>query len=244
MGFPPHLICYIVHISLSKSSKPLKSLSFHSMASSSQYKRMKKVARRSRAPTLEGWISDYEEQTNFVNLWRTRKIIPHKYISTRFFRREGFSFQNWLNNQGLNTFVELTGEWYPDLVRVFYSNLKISDGTLCSRVKGIDIKLTEEVWESIAGFRAGGEKTHLGIEGLHKFSVYQDCLRDPNQARDCSFYKTGGMKRDDRLCAYVISWILLPRGSNHAQLTTEDIFIIYALKSNIQTDCCYLRKHD
>lgn len=34
---------------------------------------------------------------------------------------------------------------YLELVRVFYSNLKISDGTLCSRVKGVDIKLTEEI---------------------------------------------------------------------------------------------------
>lgn len=42
------------------------------------------------------------------------------------------------------------------------------------------------------------------------------------------------MKREDRLCAFVIPWILLPRGSNHAQLTTEDICLIHALKENIQ----------
>lgn len=55
---------------------------------------------------------------------------------------------------------------------MFYSNLKISDGTLCSKVKGIDIKLTEEVWTNIGGFRFGGEKCHMGIEGFHKFRVY------------------------------------------------------------------------
>ncbi|BAT74736.1 hypothetical protein VIGAN_01247800 [Vigna angularis var. angularis] len=43
------------------------------------------------------------------------------------------------------------------------------------------------------------------------------------------------MKRDDHLCTFVIAWILLLRGSNHAQLTTVDICIIHALKKNIQT---------
>ncbi|KOM40961.1 hypothetical protein LR48_Vigan04g115900 [Vigna angularis] len=106
--------------------------------------------------------------------------------------------------------------WYPELVRVFYSNLKISDGTLCSRVKGVDIKLTDDVWTTIVGFR--GEKSHLGIDGLQKFSVYQDCLRNSNEPRDYSHYRTSGMKKDDCLCAFIITWILLPRGINHAQV--------------------------
>ncbi|KOM55922.1 hypothetical protein LR48_Vigan10g181400 [Vigna angularis] len=97
-------------------------------------------------------------------------------------------------------------------------------------------KANQGGWTSIAGFHQGGEKAHLGIEGLHKFSMYQDCLRDPNQPCDYSLYRTGGMKKDDNLYAFVIAWILFPSGSNHAQLTIEDICIIHALKENIQTD--------
>lgn len=41
---------------------------------------------------------------------------------------------------------------------------------------------------------------------------------------------------DDRLCAFVIAWILLLRGRNNAQLTIEDIYIIHVLKENIQID--------
>ncbi|KOM49589.1 hypothetical protein LR48_Vigan08g041600, partial [Vigna angularis] len=44
------------------------------------------------------------------------------------------------------------------------------------------------------------------------------------------------IKRDNRLCAFVIAWIFLPRGSNHAQLTTKDICLIHVQKQNIQTD--------
>ncbi|KOM56121.1 hypothetical protein LR48_Vigan10g201300 [Vigna angularis] len=36
------------------------------MASSSQPKRIKSVARKARAPTLDGWISDYDAQNNLI----------------------------------------------------------------------------------------------------------------------------------------------------------------------------------
>ncbi|WVZ10216.1 hypothetical protein V8G54_014746 [Vigna mungo] len=84
--------------------------------------------------------------------------------------------------------------------------------------------------------RLDDEKTHLGIPGLHKFSIYQACLRNPRQPRDYSLYRTRGMKRDDRLYAFVIAWILFPIGSNHAQLTTEVICLLHALKEDISID--------
>lgn len=126
--------------------------------------------------------------------------------------------------------------WYPKLVRVYYSNLKIRDETLCSRVKGVHIKLTNEVWTKITCLRLGGEKCHLGVEGFHKFTVYQYCLRNPDQIREYSHYDTGSMKKDDRLYAFITLWILMPRGSNHTQATIEDLCLLYALKENIQTD--------
>ncbi|BAT96027.1 hypothetical protein LR48_Vigan02g075100 [Vigna angularis] len=165
-----------------------------------------------------------------------RKLIAHKYVKLSFFRREGFNFPEWFSKQRLKKFIKMADPWYPELARVFYSNLKIRDETPCSRVKGIDIKLTDEIWIEIAGLRLGGEKCHLGVEGFHKFTVYQDCLRNPDEVRDYSHYKTSNMKKDDCLCAFIISWILMPRGSNHAQATTEDLCLLYALKENIQTD--------
>ncbi|WVZ14809.1 hypothetical protein V8G54_012375 [Vigna mungo] len=126
--------------------------------------------------------------------------------------------------------------WYPEIVKVFYCNLKISDRTLCYKVKGVDIKLTNEVWTEIKGFKLNGEKCHLGIEGFHKFTVYQDNLRNPEEIRDYSHYKIGGMKIDDQLVVFVISWILMPRGSNHAQATIEDLYLLKVIKENIQVD--------
>lgn len=44
------------------------------------------------------------------------------------------------------------------------------------------------------------------------------------------------MKKDDRLVVFIILWILMPRGSNHAQATTEDLYLLKALKEDIQVD--------
>lgn len=130
----------------------------------------------------------------------------------------------------------MTDPWYPELVGVFYFNMRISDGTICSRVKGVDIKLIDEVWFEIAAFKLGGEQCYLQMEGFHKFIVYQDCLRNLNEVRDYSYYRTNGIKKDDHLCGFIISWVLMLRRSNHAQATIEDLCLLYALKENIQTD--------
>jgi len=36
--------------------------------------------------------------------------------------------------------------------------------------------------------------------------------------------------------AFNIGWILGPRGSNHAQLTIKDVYLMFTLKAKIQTD--------
>ncbi|XP_047161390.1 uncharacterized protein LOC124831443, partial [Vigna umbellata] len=193
--------------------------------SSSQRKRVKTLGNKNmrRASNLDRWISGDSAQSNFLDSWKMRKLILHKYLKLSFFQNEGFVFQSWPSKQGLKKFVEMEDPWYPKLVRVFYSNLKISDGTLCSRVKGVYIKLTHEVWNNIASYHLRGEKCHLGMEGFHKFTVYQDNSRNPVEMRDYSHYKTGGMKKDDR-------------GSNNTQATTEDLYLLKAIKENIQAD--------
>ncbi|KOM48179.1 hypothetical protein LR48_Vigan07g188300 [Vigna angularis] len=128
-------------------------------SSSSQRKRVKTLGRKNmfRGPTLDGWISDESAQQNFLDTWKMRKTIAHKYVKLSFFKREGFNFPRWLSRQGLKTFVEMAEPWYLELVRVFYSNLKVNDRTFCSRVKGTNIMFTNEVWAEIVGFRLGSE---------------------------------------------------------------------------------------
>lgn len=130
----------------------------------------------------------------------------------------------------------MSGDWYLDLVKVFYVNLKVKNGIICSRVKGVDINMDEAIWLTIVDFRPNGHKSHLGVPGINKMAIYKACLRNPNEPRDFTLFKASGLKRDYRLCTFVIAWILLPRGGNHAQLTIEDEYLLHALKGRLQTN--------
>ncbi|KOM58606.1 hypothetical protein LR48_Vigan11g164000 [Vigna angularis] len=46
--------------------------------------------------------------------------------------------------------MELRGSYYPDLVRVFYFNLKVHNGIFHTRVKGVDIVLDNDIWTNVA----------------------------------------------------------------------------------------------
>ncbi|KOM26692.1 hypothetical protein LR48_Vigan304s003900 [Vigna angularis] len=53
------------------------------------------------------------------------------------------------------------------------------------------------------------------------------------EPREFTLFRVGGLRRDELLCAFVIAWIMLPRGGNHAQLTIEDVFLFHALRAKV-----------
>jgi len=56
----------------------------------------------------------------------------------------------------LKRFLELFGNIYPNLVRVFYTNFHIIGDKICSHVKGVDMEITQEVWTTITGLKHAG----------------------------------------------------------------------------------------
>ncbi|KOM49655.1 hypothetical protein LR48_Vigan08g048200 [Vigna angularis] len=67
---------------------------------------------------------------------------------------EGFLFPEWLTHQGLAEFVQMKGDCYPELVEVFYNNLKVINGDIHLWVKGVDIIVNDDVWLLVAGIKA------------------------------------------------------------------------------------------
>ena len=57
-----------------------------------------------------------------------------------------FDCYQLFQNTRLIPFMSLKLPYYPELVRVFYSNLKILDGTLISEVHGIPMIIDESVF--------------------------------------------------------------------------------------------------
>jgi len=45
----------------------------------------------------------------------------------------------------------MTGNIYPDLVKVFYTNLTLDGRNLGSYVKGVKLTISNEVWNNIGG---------------------------------------------------------------------------------------------
>ncbi|KAG2403112.1 uncharacterized protein HKW66_Vig0183980 [Vigna angularis] len=156
------------------------------MASSSS-RHGKKAAHLVRNASPNGWISDDEERYKFGCYRKLFKVVPHMLLDVELFRREGFIFQEWLVDVGLLKFVEMTGDCYLDLVQVFYHNLKVVDGVICSRVKGVDIKIDDEIWLSFTSLKAEGFMSHERNSKLNQWTnkkkIYKEYLRSPTRLK-------------------------------------------------------------
>ncbi|KOM30078.1 hypothetical protein LR48_Vigan853s000600 [Vigna angularis] len=100
---------------------------------------------------LSEWISDEETRLEFLRWAKFKHIIPHKYLNLDLFEKEGFHFHEWIETQGLSIVVQMKGDWYPDLVMVFYNNMRNIDDVLHSGVKGVNIHIDNDVWFQLAG---------------------------------------------------------------------------------------------
>ncbi|KAG2384652.1 hypothetical protein LR48_Vigan10g123600 [Vigna angularis] len=169
-------------------------------------------------------------------------VVPHKFLDLKLFRSEGFLFHEWLTDRGLAKFVQMTSDCYPDLVQVFYANLKVVDGVICSRVKDVDIKIDDEIWLCFTGLKEEGFMSHERNSQVnkwtHKKKIYMDCLRYPKRLKIYKPYLHGGMKREEKMCAFVISLVaamsdhMIEIASHHGHNLPYGVFINSVLKHN------------
>ncbi|KOM57640.1 hypothetical protein LR48_Vigan11g067300 [Vigna angularis] len=123
------------------------------MADSRRHRRRAAGASSSSQPrpaTIDGWISDQGKHANYVNSWQERRIMAVKFIRLDFFRFYGFQFPDLFVVQELTNLVEQKGCIYPDLIRVFYFNLRYGDGIISTKVKSVRIILDDDVWTNVA----------------------------------------------------------------------------------------------
>ncbi|KOM43467.1 hypothetical protein LR48_Vigan05g107100 [Vigna angularis] len=110
----------------------------------------------------------------------------------------------------------MKGHYYPDLVEVFYTNLRVVNGVILSRVKGVNITIDDNVWLDIAGLKAEGSDSHIrdseSNRCLTKRAIYINFLRYP------------GRLKEDRM-------------------STEDVFLLNAIKTRIPTNWVAIVKH-
>ena len=200
-------------------------------------KRMKTrdVKRGGRLESL--FVGEDEKIEKFLHETNRKTINNPKLISFSQLKEQQLSeIRGVLKQQMLKRFLDMSGNIYPDLVRVFYTNLQVVGDNLCTHVKRIDMEITLKVLSVVAGlkyYELRINKGNIGIvEEFNKMQFYKSCLKNPqSKVRNFSM---GGMKLNERIVAFIVSWMLIPRGSNHFVLTEEDLVLIYCIMNKIK----------
>ncbi|KAF1888127.1 hypothetical protein Lal_00039167 [Lupinus albus] len=178
-----------------------------------------------------------ELQASRLVRFHGRKLAYVRYADVPWLVEEGFQFPHELEVQGTNTFIGLHGKFYHSLIREFYSNFVYRNGQYISMVKGNLIVLDEELFLAVGGLSISGEP--LGNcendqwNDFEALTTYQSCLRDTVTITPGGLTKVGCLTIENHLLHYVIAYMLVQRNTNHAQPTTNDLKMIFAIKQGI-----------
>ena len=77
------------------------------------------------SPLSSTIFSSDDQRLRYTSQFSSRIILDPKYLDIDFFNDETFDCYQVFQNFGLVDFMSLKLPYYPELVRVFYSNLKI-----------------------------------------------------------------------------------------------------------------------
>ncbi|WVZ18150.1 hypothetical protein V8G54_005472 [Vigna mungo] len=120
-----------------------------------------------RGPNIHGWISDEDLHPTYLQRWKERRVLRHKFATINWLQASGFQISHMLMEQGIQHLLELQGRYYPDLVRVFYYNLKTRYGIAYSKVKGVDIALDYNIWTNVAQLPIFDDALHVPNDFAH-----------------------------------------------------------------------------
>ncbi|KAF1879994.1 hypothetical protein Lal_00022121 [Lupinus albus] len=120
---------------------------------------------------------------------------------------------------------------YPELVHIFYCNMNFRKNLMTSNVKGNDIVLDKKTFSSICcDIPMIGDITGISKEEIERRK--QQSLGETVKYSDILSY--GYLMLEDRLIHYFLSYVILPKFSNHSQISDIELQLIYAIKFNIK----------
>jgi len=105
---------------------------------------------------IEAWFEDHEDniQVFLIEINRKQIRIP-KVLRFSWLRAKGFeSLFQQLKHQTLKSFLELSGKIYPDLVKVFFTNLEFKNDVLLSSIKGVHMEIKKKAWKDVVGLKS------------------------------------------------------------------------------------------
>jgi len=136
--------------------------------------------------------------------------------------------------------------FYPELVQVFYNNLQIRDGVIFSEVHKIPIVVDQSLFYSLTKLSSQG----IPFEGTlvddwkHIYSTHDVRKMVCNEHADMTGrLLTGSFTFECRIMHYILCRVLLPRSTNLAQSSKEDLILLWALQIDRQIEWAHLVRY-
>jgi len=211
------------------------------MASSSHSPKRNKscsIKGTTRAGHLETWLSGENEKNESFRHEMSRKVInTPKLLSFNWLKEKKLKeARKALKNKNLWRFLEINGNTFLDLVKVFYTNLTDDGENMYLYVKGVDMEITHAMWIAITGLKLSIARINKGntstVEDFNKIQYYVSCLRNPHMK--VKGFHFSALKLNERVTAFIVTWMITSRGSNHVVLIEEDLVLVYCIMNNIK----------
>jgi len=172
---------------------------------------------------LERWFSGNQESIeDYYHEISRKAIISPIFLRMEWKEKKLDDMRELLKHQKLERFLNLSGNTYPYLVKLFLTNMWFDDDVIYSQVKGVDMAINDEVWLVVAGLRNAGKIVGKGNttdpDDFNKVQFFKTRLRNPNTAM--KGYHVGDLALTPLILALIVIWLRTPRGYNHV-LTEE-----------------------
>ncbi|KOM51380.1 hypothetical protein LR48_Vigan09g003900 [Vigna angularis] len=118
-------------------------------------------------------FSNDDQYERFSTHFFERPILEGKYLDDEFFGDGTFEFFDILTKAGLNDFVAYRMHYYPELVCVFYSNMRVSNsGVIQTEVKKVKITIKPSLFHKLTSIPSVGARFegNLVDEWKHEYN--------------------------------------------------------------------------
>jgi len=164
-----------------------------------------------------------------------------------FFSDKSFECIQAFQNSNLIPFMSLKLPVYSELVKAFYSNLEIQESTLISEVYGIKMVIDQSLFfYDLTQLSSDGVPFEGALDDDWKFDFSMHDARRlvcTNQADMTRRLLAGSLALESCILHYLIARILLPISSNLAQVSEEDLIVMWAFHTDRQIDWAHLFRY-
>ncbi|KAF1892934.1 hypothetical protein Lal_00035518 [Lupinus albus] len=227
------------------------------MASSSKRPRSSKsnqgeLTSKSNPLNLTRLLANDAQRKVFEENFHGHAIFTPKYGNIGIFKFEYFLFPYLLQQQKLVDFSCEANVIYPELVRAFYCNMNFRKNLMTSHVKGKDIVLDMKTFSSIfCDIPMIGDITGFGLvcewDDYDRKKFYHSICRISKEeierrkqqslgetVKNRDILSAGYLTLEDCLIHYFLSYVILPKFSNHLQISDIELQLMYAINFNIK----------